>query len=101
LGLLSDPERLGTRASRCELRIKATLGRLELPDDFAAGCAAAGLRDLPVTSEHADGLDMELLPHRDPFDAVLVAQAQAEGLVFLTADRSILKAGVGAVDARR
>lgn len=115
LWLLNDDPRLGeaarqsvlhapvvrlSAASRWELRIKATLGKVVIPDDFVAGCAAAGLKDLPVTGTHADLVDMTALAHRDPFDALLVAQATAEGLLFLTADRKILSADVGAVDAR-
>lgn len=115
LWLLSDDRRIGSEArelmvaapcvflsaaSRWEIRIKASLGKIELPADFADGCAAAGLQDLPVTSSHADAVKMNALPHRDPFDAMLVAQAQSEGLSLVTADRKILAAGVGAVDAR-
>ena len=44
---------------------------------------------LPVTVEHV--LHVALLPdhHRDPFDRILVAQAQLEGLTIVTADRAL------------
>ena len=41
---------------------------------------------LPLTAVHAAcTLDVPL-PHKDPFDELLLAQAQAEGLLFLTKD---------------
>jgi PIN domain nuclease of toxin-antitoxin system len=47
-----------------------------------------GITPLPVQHRHA--LHVATLPprHRDPFDRLLVAQAQLEGLPILTADRS-------------
>lgn len=50
-----------------------------------SGCAVSA-EDLPVASEHA--LAAELLPplHRDPFDRMLVAQSNVEGITLLTGD---------------
>ena len=47
---------------------------------------ATGVAGLPV--EHRHALHVSLLPphHRDPFDRLLVAQAQLEDLTLLTAD---------------
>ena len=49
----------------------------------------AGYEEIPVTSLHA--LELAGLPliHRDPFDRLLIAQAMAEGMRLLTADRQI------------
>ena len=45
---------------------------------------------LPVTEVHAaQALDVPL-SHKDPFDEILLAQAQAEGLRFLTIDRLLV-----------
>lgn len=116
LWLLDDSPRLGHRAreriatastvfvsaaSTWELGIKASLGKVDLPDGFAAAVETSRLRDLPVTRVHTLAAPAVELPHRDPFDALLVAQAQVEHLTFLTADAKILGAWPEAVDARR
>ena len=54
-----------------------------------------GYRELPVTSEHAVAVN-DLPPlHKDPFDRILIAQARVEGLLLLTADKSVAKYGDG------
>ena len=76
-----------------EMAIKARLGKLQLPAapaSFIAGQLAANAFDsLPVQMSHA--LHVYTLPphHRDPFDRLLVAQAQMENLPILTADPQI------------
>jgi PIN domain nuclease of toxin-antitoxin system len=117
LWLLASPEEIGHSARRAldaaaevrfsaasvwELAIKAELGKVSLPDGLAASAVAAGLRELPVTAAHAEATARVSLPHRDPFDRVLVAQAASERLTLLTADRVLLSAGLPVVrDARR
>ena len=114
LWLLDGSPRLGTRArdrittsaavyvsaaSTWELAIKKSIGKLELPDDFDEAIDRSGLRDLPVTRRHTLDSQSVALPHKDPFDAILVAQAKAEKLTFLTADGKLLAAVPEAVDA--
>ena len=54
-----------------------------------------GYRELPVTSEHAVAVN-DLPPlHKDPFDRILIAQARVEGLLLLTADKSVANYGDG------
>jgi len=74
-----------------EVVIKQATGRLRLPVEPVAYLRGR-LRETPatllsITHEHA--LQLALLPahHRDPFDRILVAQAQVEGLHLMTADR--------------
>jgi PIN domain nuclease of toxin-antitoxin system len=76
-------------ASVWEISIKTALGRLRVPDDLLGAARAARFAPLPVTWEH--GLAAGLLPphHRDPFDRMLVAQAQLEGLAIVTRDPRI------------
>ena len=81
-------------ASAWEAAIKTSLGRLELPDTIEAGVLASGFEKLLITfshAEHAGGLPPH---HRDPFDRMLVAQAQAEGLTLVTHDRLLEPYGV-------
>jgi PIN domain nuclease of toxin-antitoxin system len=74
-------------ASAWEATIKASLGRLELPDTFEAGVVASGFEKLLITFAHAELAAALPAHHRDPFDRMLVAQAQAEGLTLVTHDR--------------
>lgn len=77
-------------ASAWEIAIKAALGRLRLPVD-APTFLRAVVRDLPVTElpvafAHAARVAELPLHHRDPFDRIMIAQAQVEGLAIMTAD---------------
>ena len=73
------------RRRRPNFEITAALLRRFLLDN--------GFDELLVTGEHAAAV--ENLPgiHADPFDRLLVAQAFCEGLVLLTADRTVAKYG--------
>jgi PIN domain nuclease of toxin-antitoxin system len=81
-------------ASSWEIAIKTALGKLELPsppERFVPGrLAEDGIDALPI--EHAHALRVARLPphHSDPFDRLLVAQAQLEHCALLTADAQIL-----------
>lgn len=76
-------------ASAWELGIKVGLGKLEPPERLSDRLTAERFTPLPVTVEH--GLRVGELPlhHKDPFDRLLVAQAQLEGLTIVTRDRRI------------
>lgn len=74
-------------ASAWEAAIKVSLGRLELPDSIEAGVLASGFEKLLITFSHAERAAGLPTHHRDPFDRMLVAQAQAEGLILVTHDR--------------
>lgn len=88
----SDNELLLSAASAWEIAIKWALGRLRLPeppDEYVPRLLMrTGITPLAVQHRHA--LHVATLPprHRDPFDRLLVAQAQLEEVPILTADRS-------------
>ncbi|MBI4540984.1 MAG: type II toxin-antitoxin system VapC family toxin [Gemmatimonadetes bacterium] len=92
LDLVEDPDNVLylSAASAWEIAIKFALGRLPLPAPpeqyVPARIQVSGVEPLFVTVVHA--LRVATLPfhHRDPFDRLLVAQAQLEGLPILTAD---------------
>lgn len=91
-------------ASVMEISIKQATGRLRLSDDPArlvSELIEDGVVPLVVTVEHA--LRMATLPplHRDPFDRLLVAQAQVEGLTLVSADAHVLAYDVISIDARK
>jgi PIN domain nuclease of toxin-antitoxin system len=74
-----------------EVVIKASSGKLHLPEPpdlfVPRRMASQGLRALAVSHQHA--LTVFALPvhHRDPFDRLLIAQAQVEDMTLITADR--------------
>ena len=78
-------------ASSWEISIKYALGKLRLPLPpmrlIPQALAVQGIRSLPITHTHALGVSSLPAHHRDPFDRLLIAQAQAEGMAILTADR--------------
>lgn len=93
-------------ASIWEIAIKVSGGRLDVSQDLLQHIADAALTVLPVTETHAWGVrDNFGMTHGDPFDRLLVAQAAAERLTFVTADRAILGATltptITVLDARR
>ncbi|HEV2378300.1 MAG TPA: type II toxin-antitoxin system VapC family toxin [Terriglobia bacterium] len=75
--------------------IKSALGILPLPEPPATyvpkRLAAQGIRPLPVTHSYALAVAGLPLHHRDPFDRILVVQAQMEEMTVLTADRAFDK----------
>ena len=76
-------------ASVWEVAIKTGLGRADFNVDPAVlrrGLRDNGYIELTIASEHA--VATATLPplHRDPFDRMLVAQAQVEGITLLTSD---------------
>ncbi len=78
--------------SAYEMRFKATKGLLPGGDALSAGIGAtaarAGFRVLELSLEHALAAGALPLPHRDPFDRLLAAQAIVEGYTMLSADEA-------------
>ena len=78
-------------ASYWELQIKQTVGKLRVAADYNARLCGwldgERINWLTIRREHCDRYRSPELHHRDPFDRMLVAQAQVEGLAILTADR--------------
>ncbi|MEV8309634.1 type II toxin-antitoxin system VapC family toxin [Streptomyces flavidovirens] len=72
-----------------ELAVKQALGKLEGPVDLPERARDCQLKPLPVTAGHGVRAGQLPLLHRDPFDRMLIAQAQAEGLTLLTRDKWI------------
>jgi len=82
-----------------EISIKKALGKLKAPGDVSGVIEKEHFRSLPILLRH--GEIAGLLPplHRDPFDRMLVAQAQAEGLVIVTRDTNIPRYNVQVLPA--
>lgn len=86
-------------ASAWEIAIKSGTGALRAPPELGAQLDAKAFSPLPITIVH--GLHAGALPlhHRDPFDRMLVAQAQLEGLTIVTRDPNIPRYGVATLPA--
>lgn len=84
-------------ASAWEITIKVGLGKLSIAQKvdvyLQQHLQVNAFRPLAVTLTHATAVG-DLPPlHRDPFDRLLVAQAQAEGLLLLSADELVARYG--------
>ena len=94
--LLGNPatELLFSTASIWEVVIKNALGRSDFrvePQHLRDGLIESGYRELAIRSEHA--LAVGRLPpiHNDPFDRILIAQAQVENITLLSTDNKVTR----------
>ena len=81
-------------ASLWEIAIKRGLGRADFQADprlLRRGLLDNGYTELPILSEHAIAVDALPPIHKDPFDRILVAQANAEGILLLSADACVAR----------
>ena len=80
-------------ASSWEVSIKYALGRLPLPESpeqfLPAEIEKNRIESLPIIDAHAFRAGQLPHHHRDPFDRMLVAQAQAESLTLLSDDQQL------------
>ncbi len=112
---LSDDPRLGPKARELianadnqifvsaatawEISIKKSIGKLEAPDDLDSVAEEEGFDKLPISFFHGERAGDLPQHHRDPFDRMLIAQSQAEGLEIVTADDAIPGYAVKIVNA--
>ena len=89
----ADNEVLVSSASIWEIGIKQKKGMLDAPNDLVA-VAKRSFIEMPITFLHAEQAGMLPRHHDDPFDRMLVAQAQMEGLIIVTADAALRRYGV-------
>ena len=88
--LISDPanEVFVSTASLWEIVIKTSIGKLKGDlRSIDAAIDSQGFSRLDITLPHLQALALMPMYHRDPFDRMLIAQAQAEGLTLMTDDR--------------
>jgi PIN domain nuclease of toxin-antitoxin system len=74
-----------------EIAIKRASGKLTFRASAARSIEEYGFLPLAITVEQAEWAGGLPQLHRDPFDRLLVAQAQLEGLVLVTVDKQILR----------
>lgn len=88
---LSSPSStvLVSAVSVWEIAIKRSLGKLHIDSDWYRALMRLDLDHLPVSAEHAHGVQDLPWHHRDPFDRLLVAQSLIESCTLVTADRTL------------
>jgi PIN domain nuclease of toxin-antitoxin system len=85
--------------SAWEISLKKALGKLAAPDDLEHQIQAGGFMPLPVTIAHGVAAGQLARHHDDPFDRMLIAQAQAEGLTIVTRDKRFVDYSVALLPA--
>lgn len=82
-----DTEVVVSAASAWEISIKQASGRLDAPDDLLDAVAANDFGTLAITVDHAMAAVRLPAHHADPFDRMLIAQAQIEGFTLVSVDK--------------
>ncbi len=82
------------------MEIKRASGRFHYSGNLVQRINVAGFTELPVTFRHAEVAANLPLLHRDPFDRMLIAQAQIEGLTLVTDDSLIERYNIQTMAAR-
>lgn len=97
---IADPanEVLVSAASIWEAAIKAAMGKLTIDGDLVEEIETNGFAELPIGARHAQLAGALPRHHDDPFDRMLVAQAQLEGLRIATRDAAFTAYGVALLD---
>ncbi|MBC8072907.1 MAG: type II toxin-antitoxin system VapC family toxin [Deltaproteobacteria bacterium] len=84
--------------SAWEITTKFRIGKLPgaaaIVDDLPSLCAAQAFVPLSITMIHATRAGLLAGEHRDPFDRMLIAQAQSEGMTLVTGDAAMAPFGV-------
>ena len=86
-------------ASAWEVAIKAGLGRLRATRTVEQAARESGFLELPITFFHAERVAGLPAHHRDPFDRLLVAQAEIEGFTLVTRDPVFTRYAVEVIEA--
>jgi PIN domain nuclease of toxin-antitoxin system len=91
--IIQDAEEVySSSVNLLEIRIKTMLGKLISEDDLIDSVLLAGLKVLSFDMRHADAITrFPTLFRHDPFDRMLLAQAQSEGMILLTSDHLLLE----------
>jgi PIN domain nuclease of toxin-antitoxin system len=103
MAAMSDPanELLVSTATIWEIAIKFGLGKLPLSLPYRQwidkAMADMGLVLLPITLDHTERQASLPWHHRDPFDRLLVAQAQIESMAIVSADSVLDSYGISRI----
>lgn len=84
-----DNDVLISAASAWEIAIKTSVGKLHAPSDLIDAAEKVGFTLRPITFADVEALRALSSLHRDPFDRMLIAQAQLDAAVLVTKDALI------------
>jgi PIN domain nuclease of toxin-antitoxin system len=103
--MAGEPARIGKRARKAiergdeevaisavvvwEIAIKRRLGKLDAPADLLPRLEGADVGLVPITARHADRVGTLPMHHQDPFDRLLIAQAETEGMTLVSGDAAM------------
>jgi PIN domain nuclease of toxin-antitoxin system len=98
---IADPTNdvLVSAATIWEIEIKRALGKLEAPTGLVAAVEETGFGVLPITGLDAERAGALPAHHRDPFDRMLVAQAERVGGIVVSRDTAFVAYGVDVLRA--
>ena len=86
-------------ASIWEIRIKESIGKIDIPLNFKEILEKQPFEVLSITSEHAHAIKELPLIHRDPFDRMLIAQGKIEKLAIITRDNFFSEYNINVIKA--
>jgi PIN domain nuclease of toxin-antitoxin system len=87
VGLIQDADEVYVSAvTAWEIAIKTGIGKMRARGKVAVAIAEYGFSPLPISVVHADAVPALPPHHKDPFDRLLIAQAEAEALTLVTRD---------------
>lgn len=100
VAIIRDPENgvFFSAASAWELELKAARGRLDLPATWLDAAKEAGFVHMSITAQEARASAHLPWHHTDPFDRMLVAQAQSHSLTLATRDALLAPYGVALLE---
>ncbi|MEP3394131.1 MAG: type II toxin-antitoxin system VapC family toxin [Litoreibacter sp.] len=84
---LAEADIYVSAASVWEVGIKTALGKLDVPENLFDVAVQSGCRQLPISWAHAKAASSLPLHHGDPFDRMLIAQANLEGMTLASVDK--------------
>ncbi|NCF66159.1 MAG: PIN domain-containing protein [Chloroflexi bacterium] len=86
-------------ATAWEISIKRAIGKLRIPEsDYLEELRLHRFTPLSITTEHALAVEKLPLFHKDPFDRMLIAQAQMEKLTLVTRDQRLTEYDVRVIE---
>ena len=74
-----------------EIGIKRRTGKLAFSGQIPGAIERLGFKPLPIAIAHAEAVELLPLLHRDPFDRMLIAQAEVERMILLTLDTQMMR----------
>ncbi len=99
--LIADPSNMvfGTVVSLWEITMKWRIGKFPRPgSDYGKFLIEEGCELIGVGADHIASLEALEVHHKDPFDHLILAQAQVENAVIITSDRDMARYGIRCID---